>query len=94
MITVKELKRFLELYSSDDMIITNERGDDFKHLMLLSSSSVIISTNKPIAYCNRTGGYIYPTESKGYYGYSIELDEDVFEFETTPLNDDKNIECL
>lgn len=39
----------------------------------------------PIAICNRTGSFVYPTEVEGYYGYCPELDEDLYKMETTPL---------
>ena len=42
--------------------------------------------NKPIAICSRTGTYVYPTTSKGYYGYCPVLDEDLYLFETEPLD--------
>ena len=44
-------------------------------------NKVILSTQKPIGICNRSGGYVYPTSTEGYAGYSQELDEDLYEFE-------------
>ena len=40
---------------------------------------------KPIALCARTGTYVYPTTTKGYYGYCKYLDEDLYTFETMEL---------
>jgi len=84
-LTLKKLKEFLALIPNDDMIVTNEYNQDFIHIMV--GDSLVISTNKPIAYCNRSGGYVYPTDVEGYFGYSINLDENVYEVETTPLNE-------
>jgi hypothetical protein len=90
MLTVRELIEFLQ-QAPIDAIVTNELGEGIIHLHI--SDSVVIGARKPIAYCNRSGGYVYPTSVEGYFGYSIELDEDVFEFETTPLDSDKESQC-
>ena len=84
MTTKKELIELLSIYS-DDSIITNEQLQNFIHIVNLKDGAIILSTVKPIAICNRTSGYIYPSKVDGYFGYSPELDEDVYEFETTKL---------
>lgn len=82
--TVGKLIELLSKYPKD-MEIGNEQNENFVHIINTESDTIILSTKKPIAICNRTGGYIYPTESDGYFGYCPELDEDVYKFETTPL---------
>ena len=86
--TVGKLIELLSMYPKD-MEISNQNNEDFIHIVNTESDRVILSTEKPIAFCNRTGSYIYPTESKGYFGYCPELDEDVYKFETTPLKKKK-----
>lgn len=83
--TVGKLIELLSAYPKD-FPITNEKNEPFIHIVNDTHDSVILSTTKPIAYCNRTGEYIYPTNTEGYFGYCKSLDEDVYEFETEPLN--------
>jgi hypothetical protein len=83
MTTVGKLIELLSYYN-DDSIITNEQGLPFIHIVN-SKDNIVLSTQKPIAYCGRSGGYVYPTTTEGYFGYSIDLDEDVYEIETEPL---------
>ena len=61
--------------------ITNSKGKDFIHISNDKQGNTILSTLKPIGICNRSGGNVYPSVLKGYKGYSIELDEDLYEFE-------------
>ena len=42
---------------------------------------------KPIGICNRTNTYVYETEVEGYSAYCPELDEDLYLFEFTPLDE-------
>ncbi len=83
MTTVGKLIELLSSYNKDS-VITNEQGLSFIHIVN-SKERIILSTQKPIAYCGRSGGYVYPTTTEGYFGYSIDLDEDVYSFETEPL---------
>jgi hypothetical protein len=83
MTTIGKLIELLSYYNKDS-IITNEQGLPFTHIVN-SKDSIVLSTQKPIAYCARSGGYVYPTTTEGYFGYSIDLDEDVYEIETEPL---------
>ena len=41
---------------------------------------------KSIGVCNRSKGKVYETATHGYAGYSVELDEDLYEFEFTRNN--------
>ena len=84
-ITVNQLRKFLSNYP-DDMEVTDEYNEPLIHIVNTERNSVVISTQKPIACCSRTGGYVYPTTTKGYFGFSFELNEDVYEFETEPLS--------
>lgn len=81
-LTVKQLKEIL-ISLPNDGIVTNEYNQDFIHI--ISDSNLLLSTQKPIAICNRTGDYIYPTDVEGYFGYCRELDENVYEIETSKL---------
>ena len=82
--TVGKLIELLQNYP-ENMTITNEQNEPFVHIVNTDTNSIILSTQKPIAYCNRTGEYVYPTSTFGYFGYSPSLDEDVYEFETSKL---------
>ena len=82
-LTVKQLKLFL-IDAPDDGIVTNEYNQDFIHI--ISDGDFLLSTQKPIAICNRSGGYVYPSNVKGYFGYSKELDENVYEYETSKIS--------
>lgn len=83
--TIKQLVDMLKIYNQD-MEINNEQNEPFVHMVSMKNGSTILSTKKPKAICIRTGGYVYPTTTQDYFGYSPELDEDVYEFETEPLN--------
>jgi hypothetical protein len=84
MTTIGKLIELLSDYPKD-FPVTNEQNESFIHIVN-GKDNVILSTKKPIAYCNRSGGYVYPTTTPGYFGFSPELDEDVYEIETLPLN--------
>lgn len=78
--------KLIELLSNypKDMVITNEQNQPFIHLVN-GKDNVILSTTKPIGYCNRSGEYVYPSVVEGYSAYSPELDEDLYDMEWTPL---------
>lgn len=82
--TIKKLIEMLKIYNQD-MEIHNEKNEPFVHIVSMKDGSTILSTTKPKAICNRTGGYIYPTTTENYFGYSPELDEDVYKIETKLL---------
>ena len=81
---IKELKEMLNKYP-DNMTVTNEQNNDFIHIVN-NEDGVILSTNKPIGYCNRTGEYVYPTTVKGYSAFCPKLDEDLYKCEWTPFD--------
>ena len=87
MITVKQLITMLKKYP-DTMEITNEQNIDFKHIVNIGDR-LIVSTEKPIGTCNRTGEYVYPSIVDGYVAFSPELDEDLYKMEYTSLKEVK-----
>lgn len=76
------IKKLIELLSSypENFVITDEQNRPFIHI-INGGDNVILSTQKPIGICNRSGGYVYPSLVEGYVGFSPELDEDLYEFE-------------
>lgn len=90
MTTVKKLIELLEPYAkNENVLITNHENADFVHIINKNNGDVILSTKKPIAYCNRSSGYVYPTEVEDYLGVSPELDENVYLCEVTLPNLDE-----
>jgi len=87
-LTIGKLKEIIE-HMPDDAVVSNEQNEDFIHLH--ADNGLTISTTKPIGYCKRTGEYVYPTklEDKGYSAFSPALDEDLYDFEWTPLFEEK-----
>ena len=79
MTTVKKLIELLSNYPQD-FPITDEQNRPFIHI-INGSDNVILSTQKPIGICDRSGGYVYPSYVEGYVGFSPELDEDLYEIE-------------
>lgn len=77
---VKELKKILEIMN-DDAVITTQNLEDFVHLSTLDNGDVILSTEKPIGYCSRTGARVFPTKTEGYTAFCPELDEDLYNIE-------------
>jgi len=77
---VKDLKKIIE-HMSDDAIIHTQYNEDI--VFMRGSDTLLLSTERPIGSCNRTGTHVFPTNSPGYAAYSPELDEDLYEFEFT-----------
>lgn len=78
MTTVKELIEILTPYAkNEDAKVMNHENADFVHIVNKSNGDVILTTEKPIGYCNRSSGYVYPTSVEDYVGVSTELDENV-----------------
>lgn len=86
MTTIGQLIELLSKYPKD-MPITNEQNQDFIHIVNTIDDSVILSTNKPIGYCNRTGEYVYPSMVDGYSAFSPTLDEDLYGIEWTKFDE-------
>jgi hypothetical protein len=82
--TIGKLIELLSVYPSN-FKITNEQNQDFIHIVNIKDD-VILSVNKPIGICQRSGGYVYPSVVDGYDGFSPELDEDVYNIEFTKLD--------
>lgn len=81
--TKAELIQLLAIYP-DHFVVTNEQNEPFVH-MINGDNNIIISTKKPIGYCHRSGGYVYPSVVDGYSAFSPELDEDLTDLEWTPF---------
>jgi hypothetical protein len=79
MTTIKDLIELLNKYPQN-FVITDEQNRPFVHIVN-GEDNVILSTEKPIGICNRSGGYVYPSIVEGYVGFSPDLDEDLYEFE-------------
>ena len=82
--TVGALINILDTYPKD-MRITDEQNFEFIHTHN-DNERIILSTTKPIGTCNRTGDYVYPSMVEGYSAFSPSVDEDLFDFEWTPLD--------
>jgi len=78
MLTKQKLIELLSIYPND-MEIVDEQNRPFIHIV--NTDKIILSTQKPIGTCNRTGGYVYPSLVEDYAGFCPTLDEDLFEFE-------------
>jgi hypothetical protein len=85
--TVGKLIELLSVYPKD-MQIANEQNSPFIHI-INTNDSVILSTEKPIGICNRTGSYVYPSVVEGYSAFCPELDEDLFNMEWAELDEKK-----
>jgi len=81
-LTVKKLKEFLA-NMPDDVIIRDQQNQDFVHI--LCEDEIRLSTEKPIGYCSRSGGYVYPSVVGDYSAFSPELDEDLYDLEWEPF---------
>ena len=82
-LTVKQLKDMIK-YCPDDMEVTSEQNSDFVHISN-TADRLIISTTLPIGNCNRSGELVFPSVIDGYTAFSPELDEDLAEWEFTPI---------
>lgn len=83
MLTVKDLKEFLEDYP-EDMRVISESGKDFVHIINNQNSDLLLSTSKPIGNCKKCGDYAYDEIHQGledYNGYCPTCDENLFGFE-------------
>jgi len=81
-LTKKKLIELLDAYS-EDALITDEQNRSFIHIVNKTNGDIILSTTKPIGYCNRSGEYVYPSIIEGYDGFCAETDEDLYSFEFT-----------
>jgi len=90
-LSVKRLKEQLKSYR-DDAIVVNHEGADFIHSCTFGKGDLLLSVEKPIGYCSRGSGYVYPTSVEDYVGVSPELDEnvDLGEIILPNLDEEKN----
>jgi len=90
-LTVKYLIDCLKMYSENANVINHE-AQDFVHISSLTNGDVILSTERPIGYCKRSGGYVFVTNVEDYLGVVPELDEnvDLCEIELPNLKEEVN----
>jgi hypothetical protein len=79
MTTIGNLIEMLSMYPKDAVVQT-EQNEQFIHIVNIGDT-VLLSTTKPIGFCNRSGEYVYPTQVEGYKAFSPMLDEDLYSFE-------------
>lgn len=60
-----------------DKRVTDHENQEYIHVVSKNDGGTILTTEKPIGYCNRSSGYVYPTTVEDYIGVSTELDENV-----------------
>lgn len=82
MITIEKLIDILKKYPKDFEVV-NEQNEEYIHIINTNDNRLRLSTKKPIGICNRSGGYVYPSITEGYEGFSPELNEDLYKFEFT-----------
>lgn len=75
-----------------DKMVTDHENQNFIHIVSRDNGGTILTTEKPIGYCNRSSGYVYPTTVEDYVGVSTELDENVDfgEFSLPNLDEEEN----
>ena len=86
--SVGEIVKILQEYPKD-MILIDSTGRSFIHIINIENHRLLISTTKPICYCNKCGNYGYKEESKlikDYYAYCPTCDENLYKIETSKLN--------
>lgn len=87
--TVGKMIELLKEYP-EDMELVNEFNENFCHMVNIEERKLLLSTKKPIAYCNTSGEYVYPSsEFDDYFGYSPAMGDYVSKEETTPLSSEK-----
>lgn len=94
MTTVSKLIELLSAYNGDMNVIDFE-GQEFVHISHFGDkedSSLILSTERPIGYCNRSGEYVFPTLVEDYLGVvpAIEENVDLGEITLPNLEEEEN----
>ena len=94
MTTVSKLIELLSAYNGD-MSVTDFEGQEFVHISHFDNAgggNIILSTERPIGYCNRSGGYVFPTLVEDYLGVVPQIDEnvDLGEITLPNLNEEEN----
>ena len=79
MSTVAKLIEILSKYPQDFKVV-DEQNRPFIHV-INGDGNVRVSTANPIGICNESGGYVYPSTTDGYIGFSPELGKDLHEHE-------------
>jgi hypothetical protein len=79
MTKVSKLIELLSAYNGEMNVIDFE-GQDFVHISYFGDKkdgSLILSTERPIGYCNRSGEYVFPTLVEDYIGVVPAINENV-----------------
>ena len=77
-LTIGKLKEIIKSMR-DDAIVSTEQNQDIVNMV--ACDTLILSTTKPLGYCNRTGSNVYPSVVEGYSAFCPELDEDLYDME-------------
>ena len=81
-LTVGKLKEVIKSMR-DDAIVSTEQNQDI--INIVACDTLILSTTKPIGYCNRSGSNVFPSVVEGYSAFCPELDEDLYDMEWSKL---------
>lgn len=87
MLTVKKLREIIKNLN-DNSVVLDEQLCNVVHTFVTENGDLILSTSAPIGKCNRTGSDVYPSAVDGYSAYCPEIDEDLCDFEWTPISND------
>ena len=89
MLTAKRLREALQ-HCPDDMEVVTNTGEAIVH-MGNTDTRYVLSTEKPLGYCNKCGSRAFPEHVvPDYVGYCPECDENLYEFEIDK-DDDRDI---
>lgn len=77
-LTVGKLKEVIKSMR-DDAIVSTEQNQDI--INIVACDTLILSTTKPIGYCNRSGSNVFPSVVEGYSAFCPKLDEDLYDME-------------
>ncbi len=94
MTKVSKLIELLSAYNGEMEVIDFE-GQNFVHISHHDNDNggrLILSTERPIGYCNRSGEYVFPTLVEDYLGVvpAIEENVDLGEITLPKLDEEKN----
>jgi Zn finger protein HypA/HybF involved in hydrogenase expression len=90
MITKKQLIDFIK-NSSDEAIVTIFGQGEI--IYIIQDSNILLSSQKPIGYCNKCGEYVYEETTQGleqYKGYCPNCNENLYKSEIILFKQKKN----
>lgn len=86
MITVKQLKDFLE-FCPEDWQVRIGRGEQVVHMETVYPGDVVILSDEiPEKVCARCGNNVFQSGLPGYLWYCPSCDEDLYDIETNAKN--------